>query len=267
MQCGECAAPGRNDGDLWARGVVVVVEKVSARMTSAVGGATSFASTTVGVLAILLVSCLSACDHSGQRALAHGPRIVVQTPEINLGRLAARSTLSVDLVVTNGGDEVLQVQGIRSGCSCREARLTKHAIQPGQTARLPLSLSIPSPAQQLRYDLAIQSNDPVTPFARIAVTADVFEEIEATPHRLLFTGVSQNRAFQKKILIRNNTDKLLTFSPSSLIPGLSLIAQQPLGRDTLFTFQFRQQEHSSGQKRSHNPDHECDRDSRYQDSS
>ncbi len=89
---------------------------------------------------LLLVTLMLAV---GSSVLA-GPVIQFDHDEFDFGRVAQRATVSDRFIITNTGDQTLEITTVNPGCGCTKAPLADSSLAPGESAVLDLFFSTKS---------------------------------------------------------------------------------------------------------------------------
>ncbi len=103
------------------------------------------------------------------------------------------SLVSHSFVVTNVGDEPLNITDVRTSCGCTTAALAKRDLAPGESVNVEATVNTTGFSGTVTRTVSVSSNDPSTPTAVLQIvvtiaesTAPVIQEISVTDLRLVF---------------------------------------------------------------------------------
>ena len=113
------------------------------------------------------------------------PRLIIDSPTLDMGEVKPGSLVSSKFTFTNQGDAPLQILEVRPGCSCATAEFDS-VVAPGQAGQITIPLNIyPEWAgQQFRKAAWVITNDPLTPQLRLIMSGQVAPLSLTTPPRV-----------------------------------------------------------------------------------
>lgn len=112
------------------------------------------------------------------------PKIQFTQTVYDFGKTAQVSTASGVFKFKNVGDGVLKVEPPKPACGCTVAELKKDTLQPGETAELPFTVDFGQVRAQFDKQIAVKSNDPLTPEVALTIKADYTPLYEINPTTL-----------------------------------------------------------------------------------
>jgi hypothetical protein len=122
---------------------------------------------------LALAGCqISDAANNSLSPLVGPPRLVVPRAPLDLGQGVPGEELSGEVLLKNGGGEVLRIEKLESGCGCAILNISEKEIAPGAQARLQVAVRIKEEGQHLQFPVHIHSNDPATPETIYTVRAD-----------------------------------------------------------------------------------------------
>lgn len=154
-----------------------------------------------------------------------GPIIKFDTEAHDFGKALANDTVKYTFVVTNAGDAMLDLLGVKPGCSCTvvNGTWTQH-IAPHGTGIIPVSVHT-SGVGSIDKGITVTSNDKTRPTVLLHMRGIVWLPIEATPPRAYFT-VRPNTPTVPPVVMKifNRTDQPLVLDPpQSTSPAFSAV--------------------------------------------
>ncbi|MDX9702339.1 MAG: DUF1573 domain-containing protein [Candidatus Auribacterota bacterium] len=155
------------------------------------------------------------------------PRIFIADKTIQFGTVKPGQRVSVEIPVTNTGDERLEIFKIRTSCSCIQTGWSIMHIEPGQTVVMTVQFdSTGKEVGQGYYQLLVYSTDSVDKIVRIPVLTSVetdMQGLKIEPDILDFGKVHVNQGIPVlNITIRNSGSqayRLLEIKPG---PGVDI---------------------------------------------
>jgi hypothetical protein len=136
------------------------------------------------------------------------PRIRIETPEYNFGRVFPETKLKHTFIIKNAGNSPLIINRIRRSCSaCSEVKLREKVILPQKKTELEITLITPKHRTQMKDFVAIHSNDPFEPIKMVYLIAEVIPIVEIIPSVINFGIVeSTELPVTQKLIISQNSD-------------------------------------------------------------
>ena len=96
----------------------------------------------------------------GARPASGGPRIAVEPPSFDFGKVVQNKTLQKEFSIRNLGDADLVLDSVTTSCGCTVAEGYSKVVKPGASTRLLVSLQTRTSSGKLQKSVLIKSNDP-----------------------------------------------------------------------------------------------------------
>jgi rhodanese-related sulfurtransferase len=103
------------------------------------------------------------------------------------------SLVSHSFVVTNVGDEALNITDVRTSCGCTTAALAKRDLAPGESVNVEATVNTTGFRGTVTRTVSVTTNDPSSPTAALQIvvtiaesTAPIIQEISVTDLKLVF---------------------------------------------------------------------------------
>lgn len=125
--------------------------------------------------------------------LEAAPKIQFEQTMFDFGKTSQVDTVTGVFKFKNVGDEVLKLQPPEPTCGCTVAEFKSDTVKPGESGELPFTLNLGQYRTVLEKQIAVKSNDPVTPNVSLGIKVDYTPLYELTPVTL-----SPNLAFGVK---------------------------------------------------------------------
>jgi hypothetical protein len=134
----------------------------------------------------------------------NAPVVKIENPSVNFGQVGPSSVHKANYAFTNSGKSALSVSNVQSTCGCSVPALTKGdqkypiplkeavVFEPGETGKVEVTFTAPATKGSVTKHLYIVSNDPVTPRAELAITAEVMVKVEAAPENVTLRFDQEN---------------------------------------------------------------------------
>jgi rhodanese-related sulfurtransferase len=103
------------------------------------------------------------------------------------------SLVTHSFVVTNVGDETLNITDVRTSCGCTTAALAKRDLAPGESVNVEATVNTTGFRGTVTRTVSVTTNDPSSPTAVLQIvvtiaesTAPIIQEISVTDLKLVF---------------------------------------------------------------------------------
>ena len=103
--------------------------------------------------------------------LARAPRIKLSTTELDLGKFSGKKKLKGEIVISNEGYSTLEINNMQMFTNGLEVSLNKSKIEPGEEAKLKITVVAKELNTARRPRVLIITNDPSHPKVIVKVTA------------------------------------------------------------------------------------------------
>jgi hypothetical protein len=138
----------------------------------------------VFILTVVVALGLTAGAVAQQSGAATGSKLSLVDPIKDFGTVPKGETLSWDFTVRNTGSSDLEILNVQPDCGCTVADFDK-VIKPGQTGKIHAVVDTSTFTGPIAKTIAVQSNDPSTPMARLTMRANVKPFVQAVPNGFL----------------------------------------------------------------------------------
>jgi len=104
---------------------------------------------------------------------AKAPKLRLQAPSMDFGRVKQHQETSRDLVVTNAGKTVLELRSIQGNCSCITTSASKTSLKAGESTIIKITFNPEDRKGTQQKAVVLYTNDPQNPVQRVTFTAYV----------------------------------------------------------------------------------------------
>jgi hypothetical protein len=151
---------------------------------------------------------------------ALGPRITFLTNEYHFGRVTAGTLVKYTFIVSNAGDQTLEISRVTPGCHCTTAGDWSHKVEPGQTGKIPIQFDSGSFRGDVSKTITVASNDKRAPNQTLALHGTVWRAIEVTPQFAYINVLPDSPSNVSSVVhITNQTDEPVTLSEPTSANG------------------------------------------------
>jgi ubiquitin-protein ligase len=146
---------------------------------------------------------------------ASGPIIQFDSTTFDFGKAAFGTKIQHTYVVTNKGDQPLEISNVHPSCGCTTAGTFTHRIEPGQSGAIPIQFDSGhgGPGNIIKT-IDVTSNAKNEPHVSLRLTGNVWKPIETIPATTIINiAADATNGVSRSVKIVNNSDQLVTLSP------------------------------------------------------
>lgn len=172
------------------------VPEVSARSTNVVGGETS----------------------------STGPRIQFAEPVFDFGRVKSGEVIKHAFILTNIGDQVLEVTNVQTACGCTAAGEWSRRVEPGQSGRIPIEFMTANFSGAVLKTVSVASTDKSQPVVTLEIKGTLWKPVDVVPAFAVLNIPPDARTGKTVVKIVNNTEEFITIAalPNCSNPALQV---------------------------------------------
>jgi len=115
--------------------------------------------------------------------------------------------LVTQIRIKNTGNKLLEIYGVKPGCGCTTAPIDKKLLDPGETAKVDVTLKIDKDNGPIVKGIEFTTNDPVNDRVNFELKANVKIPIELFPKFLNLGAIIKNEEMSARIVLSNHTSK------------------------------------------------------------
>jgi hypothetical protein len=130
------------------------------------------------------------------------PRISFDQTTCNFGAIYQGEKVVHRFTFTNTGETTLTVTGVRSGCECVTAELTKRALRPGESSSVRVDLDSKGYRGSVLKSVWVGSNDPTRPEIELKMSGTVRVEIELSSQGIYVGKVPLGDVVERTVIVR-----------------------------------------------------------------
>ena len=108
--------------------------------------------------------------------LAQAPKLKIENPIHNFGKIAYGASVSHDFVITNTGQKDLNIRMARTSCGCTTPELQKNNLKPGESTLIKVTLNTEGKNGNQNEIVLVFSNDPINPTRKMTIKGYVENE-------------------------------------------------------------------------------------------
>lgn len=167
----------------------------------------------------LLVSVLLLCSLSPAWA---APQIAAESLTFDFGEILQGDQVKYVFRFRNTGDQVLQVDNVRSSCGCTAALLSATRIAPGDMGELRTTFDSTRFKGAIHKTVTMDTNDPKSSQISFALVGNVKAEVFVDPERISWGKVNIDTPLSSVVMLKNLGETTINLqAPTATSPGLS----------------------------------------------
>lgn len=133
------------------------------------------------------------------------PAFVVEKVVHDFGLVTQGEKLTYTYRFHNAGDQVLEIDGLRSSCGCTAALLSTNRLEPGAMGELRITFDSSGFRGQVQKVISFETSDPAHPAVSFVLNGEVKAELYVNPQRVNWGRVSPGTALRQQIEVVNDT--------------------------------------------------------------
>jgi hypothetical protein len=122
-------------------------------------------------------------------------------------------------IVTNTGDQALEISNVAPGCHCTTAGNWTHHLEPGQTGQIPLQFDSGSFRGDVTKAITVTSNDKLAPRQNIYLHGSVWHQVDISPQMAYMNVPADATNATCVVHINIQGDEPVTISAPASISG------------------------------------------------
>lgn len=115
--------------------------------------------------------------------------------------------LVTQIRIKNTGNKLLEIYGVKPGCGCTTAPIDKKLLDPGETAKVEVTLKIDKDSGPIVKGIEFTTNDPENDRVNYDLKANVKIPIELFPKFVNLGTIIKNEEMSARIVLSNHTSK------------------------------------------------------------
>jgi hypothetical protein len=114
---------------------------------------------------------------------ALGPKMIFLTNEYHFGKAIKGTLVKYTFIVSNAGDETLEIYKVTPGCHCTTAGdwSKAHEIEPGETGEIPIQFDTSAFSGVLSRTIKVSSNDKFAPNQQLTLQGEIWNPFNVLP--------------------------------------------------------------------------------------
>lgn len=160
-------------------------------------------------------------------AEAGTPKIVIDEPDYKFGELWSGKPVDHTYIVKNTGDGVLKITAVKPACGCTVAKEYDKEILPGQTGKIPVTISTAKMKNAITKAITVTCNDPANASVKLSIGGTLKERISMEPATAgNFGRLKPGETGEQVVTLKNNTDQPVELTlPAEKVPGYATILE------------------------------------------
>jgi hypothetical protein len=154
----------------------------------------------------------SAAPAAAPASPASGPIIQFDNAVYDFGKVAYGEKARHTYMVSNAGNETLEITNVKPGCHCTTAGDWTHSVEPGKTGEIPVQFDSTGFNGPITRTIDVYSNARNAPRKTLQLKGLIWKPIDFSPTAFLSISPDATNEISTKVRIVNQTDDPVTFS-------------------------------------------------------
>jgi len=131
------------------------------------------------------------------------PHITFPDTSFDFGQIYQNKIVNHIFTFKNTGDEVLNINEVKTSCGCTAAVLSSKTIKPGESGQVEIKFNSAYRKDKQMKTIYVHSNDPNKPIAQLTIAALVKVDLDALPSNVLFNQVKADEVATQEVVLKN----------------------------------------------------------------
>ena len=168
----------------------------------------------------------SGTSPSGDTVAFIGPRMQVDEPVFDFGRVEQGEQVTHDFRFTNRGNRDLRVQSVKTSCGCTAAVIAADTIPPGTEGTIQATFDTKRFAGQKAKDIRVHTNDPLRPVTTLTLRGEITVEVQVQPAQLYLGRLQRGSPITRTVTVLYDENKPLEITDiTNANPAISVRAE------------------------------------------
>jgi hypothetical protein len=168
------------------------------------------------------------------------PRLVLDAPHYDFGRIAPDLTVTHRFKASNTGSAPLTLIKLSPSCGCTSTVVGKPVLAPGESTELEVTFNSAGARGLNRKTVSVESNDPVHPVQTLSFEANVLPAIITATDQLWFADLRREDRRKASLKLETGTGQPIRVSDVDLSPAPWLgVATRSQDKDLWVDFQLQ----------------------------
>jgi hypothetical protein len=148
----------------------------------------------------------------GPSVPASGPLIQFDNTMFDFGKVSIGEKVRHSYIVTNTGNDTLQITNVHPGCHCTTAGDWTHKIEPGKTGEIPVQFDSTGFSGTITRTIDVYSNAKNEPHKILQLKGIIWKPIDYASTTFISIPPEASNEITTTVKILNQTDNPVTFS-------------------------------------------------------
>jgi hypothetical protein len=131
------------------------------------------------------------------------PRITFPDTAFDFGQIYQNKVVNHVFTFKNTGDEVLNINEVKTSCGCTAAVTSNKTIKPGESGQIKITFNSAHRKDKQTKAIYVRSNDPDKPFIQLTIEALVKVDLDAVPSNVFFNQVKPDQVATQEVVLKN----------------------------------------------------------------
>lgn len=135
------------------------------------------------------------------------PQLVVDEPTHDFGVIYQGQSVRHAFVFRNAGDQVLQIDRVRSSCGCTAALASAKTLNPGESGEIQATFDSTRFRGQITKTIYLTTNDATQPTTQLYIKGQIKEVVAVEPAQLNFGPLEVGATATLDVVLENHGDR------------------------------------------------------------
>ncbi|MEW5801130.1 MAG: DUF1573 domain-containing protein [bacterium] len=170
-----------------------------------------------------------------------GPQITFPETSFDFGEIYQNKKVNHIFSFKNIGDQVLNINGVKTSCGCTAAVLSSKTINPGESGQIEITFNSAYRKDKQKKVIYVHSDDQAHPVSQLTIEAMVRVDLEASPPNAYFRQVKAGEVATQEVVLKNTGKDTMSILSINTAPS-SAISVKAAKEDSKLPFGLKQNE-------------------------
>ena len=147
------------------------------------------------------------------------PNLTFSDTYFNFGQIYQNQKVEHLFTFKNTGDQVLNIEKVKTSCGCTAAILSEKLIKPDESGEINITFNSGLRQGSQKKTIYVHSNDPVERIVQLIIEAFVKVDLEASPPRVYFNQAKAGQTVTQEVVLKNSGEKSIAIQSIDTTPS------------------------------------------------
>ncbi|MGA2082289.1 MAG: DUF1573 domain-containing protein [Holophaga sp.] len=144
------------------------------------------------------------------------PRLVLDAPDFDFGKLAPNAIVTHGFIATNAGDTPLTIARLTPGCGCTSSIAGKSTLAPGESTTLEVTFHSAGNSGHVKKTVALSCDDPDRPEQMLTFEAEIQADVIVPTPDVWFRDLDPASYPTASVMVESGTGQPLALTDVKL---------------------------------------------------